>query len=99
MRYLSCLVAVALAAFALASTAEAPPAAAHPQLHRGCTNTLLGHYYVGVGHVSCRFAVRSTRRMIQGGAKPRGWQCDLFAGRLFGTCKSRGRIFHWAGAE
>jgi hypothetical protein len=56
-------------------------------------------YYVGVGHVSCRFAVRSARRMIQGGAEPAGWRCDLFAGRLFGTCKSRGRILHWAGAK
>ena len=37
--------------------------------------------------------------MILGGAKPRGWRCETFAGRLFGTCMSRGRIFHWAGAE
>jgi hypothetical protein len=85
--------------FAFAGAVEAAPAAAHPQLHRGCTNTLLGHFYVGVGHVKCRFAVRSARRMIRGGAKPRGWRCNFSAGRLFGTCKSRGRIVHWAGAE
>jgi hypothetical protein len=34
-----------------------------------------------------------------GGAKPKGWRCTVFAGGLFGTCKSPGRIFHWAGAE
>jgi hypothetical protein len=77
----------------------APAVAAHQQLHRGCTNTLLEHYYVGVGHVRCPFAVRSARRMIQGGAKPRGWRCSFSGGRTFGTCTSRGRIFHWAGAE
>jgi hypothetical protein len=98
MRRLRCLAAVSFALAAFAGTG-ATPSAAHPQLHRACTNTLLGHYYVGVGHVNCRFAVSSARRMIQGGAKPKGWRCAVFAGRLFGTCKSRGRIFHWAGAE
>jgi endonuclease YncB( thermonuclease family) len=87
-------------ASALASATEAPSRAAnHPQLHRGCTNTLLGGYYVGVGHVRCPFAVRSARRMISGGAKPRGWRCTIHAGGLFGTCTSLGRTFHWAGAE
>jgi hypothetical protein len=86
-------------AFAVAGTASPALAEAHPQLHRACTNTLLGHYYVGVGHVRCRFAVRSARRMIRGGTRPRGWRCDLRALPTFGTCKSRGRIFHWAGAE
>jgi hypothetical protein len=86
-------------ALAVAGTASPVPAEAHPQLHRACTNTLLGHYYVGVGHVRCRFAVRSARRMILGGTRPRGWRCDLRARPTFGTCKSRGRIFHWAGAE
>jgi hypothetical protein len=75
------------------------PAQADPRLHRGCTNKLLGHYYVGVGHVRCRFAIRSARWMIRAGAKPRSWRCDLRAAPTFGTCKSRGRIFHWAGAE
>jgi hypothetical protein len=99
MRRLCCLVAVSLAVVGLVGIRETPASAAHPQLHRGCTNTLLGHYYVGVGHVNCRFAVSSARRMIQGGAKAKGWRCAVFSGRLFGTCKSRGRIFHWAGAE
>jgi hypothetical protein len=99
MRRLVWLAAVSLAVVASAGTVDTPASAAHPQLHRACTNTLLGHYYVGVGHVNCRFAVTSARRMIQGGAKPKGWRCAVFAGRLFGTCKSQGRIFHWAGAE
>jgi hypothetical protein len=93
--------AIVLSGLTLAVAAATAPDAgrAHPQLHRGCTNTLLGHYYVGVGHARCRFAVRSARRMIRGGPKPRGWRCDLRAAPTFGTCKSRGRIFHWAGAE
>jgi hypothetical protein len=90
---------LALLAVYVVSPTPPTPAEAHPQLHRGCTNTLLGHYYVGVGHVKCRFAVRYARRMIRGGAKPTGWRCDLRAAPTFGTCKSRGRIFHWAGAE
>lgn len=97
MRRLCGVLAVILAVAATAGSAEASASAVHPQLHHGCTNTLLGHYYVGVGHVNCRFAVRSARRMIQGGAKPKGWRCGLAGG--FGTCRSRGRIFHWAGAE
>jgi hypothetical protein len=99
MRRLGCLIAVGLATVAFVDMGNTPASAAHPQLHRACTNTLLGHYYVGVGHVNCRFAVSSARRMIQGGAKPKGWRCAVFSGRLFGTCKSRGPIFHWAGAE
>jgi hypothetical protein len=99
MRRQFCLAALSMAVVASAWTVGPPASAAHPQLHRGCTNTLLGHYYVGVGHVNCGFAVRSAKRMIQGGAKPKGWRCTLSAGRLFGTCKSRGRVFHWAGAE
>jgi hypothetical protein len=92
-------IAVCAVCLAVAAATSPAPTEAHPQLHRGCTNTLLGHYYVGVGHVKCRFAVRSARRMILGGPKPSGWRCDLRARPTFGTCKSRGRIFHWAGAE
>jgi hypothetical protein len=98
MRVLT-IIALCALSVAVAAAARPVPARAHLVLHRGCTNTLLGHYYVGVGHVKCRFAVRSARRMIRGGAKPTGWRCDLRAAPTFGTCKSRGRIFHWAGAE
>jgi hypothetical protein len=51
--------AIVLCILTLAAVAPPTQAEAHPQLHRGCTNTLLGHYYVGAGHVRCRFAVRS----------------------------------------
>jgi hypothetical protein len=93
------IIALCALLVAVVAAARSVPADADPVLHRGCTNTLLGHYYVGVGHVKCRFAVRSARRMIREGPKPTGWRCDLRAAPTFGTCKSRGRIFHWAGAE
>jgi hypothetical protein len=57
MRRLCCLAALSLAVVAFVGTAGTSASAAHPQLHHACTNTLLGHYYVGVGHVNCRSAV------------------------------------------
>jgi hypothetical protein len=35
---------LALLAVYVVSPTPPTPAEAHPQLHRGCTNTLLGHY-------------------------------------------------------
>ena len=47
MRRLCCLAAVSLAVVAFVGTSETAASAAHPQLHRGCTNALLGHYLAG----------------------------------------------------
>jgi hypothetical protein len=99
------LTTIALCALSVAVTtaAQSVPAYGHPVLHRGCTNTLLGHYYVGVGHVSCRFAVRAVRRMVRGGPRPAGWHgrgpLRCRPSQEFGHCYSRGRVFHWAGSE
>jgi hypothetical protein len=79
----------------------ATSAEAHPQLHKGCAQTatrppLLGHFYVGAGHMSCRTARRNARRAIRHGITPRRWYCeDYFA--TYGTCRRGNRIVHWWG--
>ena len=91
---LALLTALALAALA-PSTAEA-----HPQARRACTQHVT--YHIGVGHVSCRFAIRAVRRMKWGGRKPGGWRCPGYrAGSYngFGRCYSRGRAFVWVDGE
>jgi hypothetical protein len=77
----------------------AATARAHPQLHRECRQRVT--YYIGVGHVTCRFAVEAVARMKRGGLKPRGWRCtgNRASRRHVGTCRSAGRIFHWIDGE
>jgi hypothetical protein len=83
------------------------PTSAHPQLHRACAQAFMGKYYVGVGHVSCRFAKRWTRRMTTQNWSPwrLGWRCGANTSgggprfnKSFGTCVRGGRIFHYAPA-
>jgi hypothetical protein len=84
---------------AAATRIAAAPASAHPELHRACRQRVT--YYIGVGHVTCRFAVRAVARMKRGGPKPRGWRCtdNRATRRHWGTCRSGGRIFHWIDGE
>jgi hypothetical protein len=74
-------------------------ASVHPELHRACRQRVT--YYIGVGHVRCRFAVRAVARMKRGGARPRGWRCtgNRATRRHSGTCRSSGRVFHWIDGE
>jgi hypothetical protein len=77
----------------------AASASAHPELHRACRQRVT--YYIGVGHVRCRFAVRAVARMKRGGSKPLGWRCtgNRATRRRVGTCRSGGRVFHWIDGE
>jgi hypothetical protein len=89
---------IGLAALALMGAVSAT-VSAHPELHRSCKQRVT--YYIGVGHVTCRFAIRSVRRMERGGPAPRRWRCagNRASRRHTGYCRSRGRVFHWIDGE
>ena len=79
----------------------AATADAHGYAHKGCAQTatqppLLGHYWVGAGHVNCRTARRVARRAIRHGSGPRGWRCRIPASYQ-GSCKRGDRLVTWWG--